>query len=137
MVAGAGPPIEKGMAMTSQNEANKAIVRRLYEAFRTGNTAALDDLLADDFINHNPQTTGLAAVKALFAPAGLGDAEVYSMIAAGDLVAVHAHYASPAETAGMDLFKIRGGKIAEHWDVLQDIPAQTASGQDMFSELSA
>src|SRR5262249_56170803 len=105
-------------------EANKAIVRRLYEAFRSGNAAALDDLLTDDFINHNPQTTGLAAVKALFAQAGLIDAEVYSMIAAGDLVAVHAHYNSPAQTAAIDLFKIRSGQIAEHWDVLQRSPEQ-------------
>ena len=28
------------------------------------------------------------------------------------------------------------GKIVEHWDVIQDLPEHTASGQDMFSELS-
>jgi predicted SnoaL-like aldol condensation-catalyzing enzyme len=36
----------------------------------------------------------------------------------------------------MDFFKIEHGKIVEHWDVLQEIPQATASGQDMFSELS-
>ncbi|HEY5457002.1 MAG TPA: hypothetical protein VIJ96_16175 [Acidothermaceae bacterium] len=49
---------------------------------------------------------------------------------------VHAHYTSPQRTAGMDFFKIENGKIVEHWDVVQDIPEQTATGQDMFSELS-
>jgi predicted SnoaL-like aldol condensation-catalyzing enzyme len=37
----------------------------------------------------------------------------------------------------MDFFKIGNGKIVEHWDVLQDIPDATASGQDMFSELTS
>jgi predicted SnoaL-like aldol condensation-catalyzing enzyme len=36
----------------------------------------------------------------------------------------------------MDFFKIEHGKIVEHWDVVQEIPQATASGQDMFSELS-
>jgi predicted SnoaL-like aldol condensation-catalyzing enzyme len=36
----------------------------------------------------------------------------------------------------MDFFKARGGKIVGHRDVLQEVPEHTASGQDMFSELS-
>ena len=122
--------------MTPEQD-NKATVARLYQAFRAGDTAALDGLLASDFINHNPQTTnGLDASKYLFAQVGAIDADLYRMIAEGDLVAVHAHYKTPAETAGMDFFKLRDGKIVEHWDVIQPLPEQTASGQDMFSELS-
>ena len=122
--------------MTAEQD-NKATVSRLYEAFRASDTAALDDLLASDFINHNPQTTnGLEASKALFAQVGTIDADLHRMVAEGDLVAVHAHYKTPAETAGMDFFKLRDGKIVEHWDVIQELPDHTASGQDMFSELS-
>jgi len=122
--------------MTPEQD-NKATIGRLYEAFRSGDIAALDGLLATDFINHNPQTTnGLEATKALFAQVVAIDADLYRMIAEGDLVAVHAHYKTPAETAGMDFFKLRDGKIVEHWDVIQEIPEHTASGQDIFSELS-
>jgi predicted SnoaL-like aldol condensation-catalyzing enzyme len=121
----------------SSEQDNKAIVARLYEAFRAGDVAALEGVLASGFINHNPQTTnGLEASKTLFAQVGAIDADLYRMIAEGDLVAVHAHYKTPAQTAGMDFFKVRDGKIVEHWDVIQEIPASTASGQDMFSELS-
>lgn len=124
--------------MPNANEDNKAIVRRLYAAFKAGDVAALDGLLAEDFINHNPQTTnGLEASKSLFAQIGSIDANVHRIIAEDGLVAVHAHYKTPAEGAGMDFFKIRGGKIIEHWDVVQDLPQRTASGQDMSSELSA
>lgn len=28
------------------------------------------------------------------------------------------------------------GKIIEHWDVLQQVPETTASGNDMFSQLT-
>jgi len=122
--------------MTPEQD-NKATVGRLYEAFRAGDIAALAGLLASDFINHNPQTTnGLEASKALFAQVGSIDADLHRMVAEGDLVAVHAHYKTPAETVGMDFFKLRDGKIVEHWDVIQDLPEHTASGQDMFSELS-
>jgi predicted SnoaL-like aldol condensation-catalyzing enzyme len=122
--------------MTPEQD-NKATVARLYQALRARDAAALDGLLARDFINHNPQTTnGLEASKALFAQVGAIDADLHRMVAEGDLVAVHAHYKTPAETAGMDFFKLRDGKIVEHWDVIQPLPEHTASGQDMFSELS-
>lgn len=122
--------------MSSEQE-NKAVVERLYEAFRTGDVAALEGVLAIDFINHNPTANnGLEASQALFAQVGVVAADVYRMIAEGDLVALHAHVKTPADTASMDFFKVRDGKIVEHWDVIQDLPEHTASGQDMFSELS-
>ena len=45
-------------------ETNKAIVHRLYQAFKAGDVAALGEVLAEDFINHNPRTTnGLTASR--------------------------------------------------------------------------
>ena len=35
-------------------EANKALVRRFYEEIDKGNLAAMDELVAEDYIDHSP-----------------------------------------------------------------------------------
>jgi steroid delta-isomerase-like uncharacterized protein len=39
---------------------NKALVRRFYDAIDGGDLAALDQFVADDYIDHNPGAPGLA-----------------------------------------------------------------------------
>ena len=34
------------------------------------------------------------------------------------------------------IFRLDDGKIIEHWVVLQQVPETTATGNDMFSQLS-
>ena len=118
-------------------ERNKQTVARVFEAFRAGSPDAFDDLIVENYLQHNPQAgNGLQAVKAFFAPLGPVDVEVHRMIAEGDLVAVHSHYKS-FNMAGVDIYRLNDdGKIIEHWDVLQQVPATTASGNDMFTQLS-
>ncbi len=122
------------MASTEQN---KQTVARIFDAFRAGDVDALDDLIVDDYVQHNPQAgNGLQAVKEFFAPVGPVDVDVHRVIAEGDLVAVHSNYKT-FNMAGVDIFRLNeDGKIIEHWDVLQPIPGTTASGNDMFSQLS-
>ena len=118
-------------------EQNKQTVAQIFDAFRAGNVDAFDDLIVEDYIQHNPQAgNGLQAVKDFFAPVGPVDVDVHRVIAEGDLVAVHANYKT-FNMAGVDIFRLNDdGKIIEHWDVLQPIPETTASGNDMFSQLS-
>jgi predicted SnoaL-like aldol condensation-catalyzing enzyme len=68
-------------------------VARLFEAFRVGDTDAFDDLIVDDYVQHDAQAAnGLQAAKDYFAPVGPVDVEVHRMITEGDLVAVHSNY---------------------------------------------
>jgi predicted SnoaL-like aldol condensation-catalyzing enzyme len=122
---------------TDAVERNKDVVKRLFDTFRAGDTDAFDELIVEEYIQHNPQAAnGLQAIKEFFAPVGPVDVEVHRVIAEGDLVAVHSHYRT-WNMAGVDIFRLDDdGKIIEHWDVLQQVPETTASGNDMFSQLS-
>jgi len=121
----------------SDLERNKKTVERLFEAFRAGDTDAFDDLIVEDYVQHNPQAgNGLRAVKDFFAPVGPVDVDVHRVIAEGDLVVAHSDYKTLG-MAGIDIWRFDAdGKIIEHWDVLQTVPETTASGNDMFSQLS-
>ena len=116
------------------SEQNKQTVARAFDAFRAGDVDAFDELIVEDYVQHNPQAdNGLQAVKDFFAPLGPIDVEAHR--ADGDLVAVHSNHRT-FNMAGVDIFRHNDGKIIEHWDVLQPIPDTTASGNDMFSQLS-
>jgi predicted SnoaL-like aldol condensation-catalyzing enzyme len=118
-------------------ERNKQTVARLFDAFRAGDVEAFDDLIVEDFVQHNPQAgNGRQALKGLFAAVGPVDIDVHRVIAEGDRVVVHSNFKT-WNMAGVAIYRLNDeGKIIEHWDVLQQVPETTASGNDMFSQLT-
>ena len=120
-------------------ERNKQIIRQLYEEVFCGHKlAAVDRLIHDDYIQHNPfipsKRAGLRGyVEKL--PKG----RVYEpgmIVAEGDLVMVHGRYSGGGEKAlvAADIFRFEGDQVVEHWDVLQEeVPAdETIAGNAMF-----
>jgi predicted SnoaL-like aldol condensation-catalyzing enzyme len=61
--------------------------------------------------------------------------EIKRIFADGDHVILHVHSLRAPETAGraiIEIFRLENGKIEEHWDVIQEIPAVSANPNGMF-----
>jgi predicted SnoaL-like aldol condensation-catalyzing enzyme len=130
----------------SREEQNKAIVLRVYdEAFGQGKTEVINELFSKNYIQHNPMVPNgpeglIGYIEMLKSMDPAPVLTVKHILADGDLVAVHWHSSTTPNNestgqAGFDLFRLDNGTIVEHWDAIQDVPAKTASGNSMFSDL--
>jgi predicted SnoaL-like aldol condensation-catalyzing enzyme len=126
--------------MNSDTETNRALVLEAMTAlFQRKDVLAVERLYSPDYVQHNPGIPqGREALAKLVAQ--LPDALYYEpglTIAEGVYVAIHGRIRgwAPKPQVVIDIFRVENGKLAEHWDVLQDeIPAKgSASGVAMFS----
>ena len=62
--------------------------------------------------------------------------EIKRVFADGDYVILHSHWHglsdNPRGEAVVDIFRLEGGKVFEHWDVIQPIPETSANANTMF-----
>jgi predicted SnoaL-like aldol condensation-catalyzing enzyme len=125
-------------------ETNKQIVLKvLTGAFIERDPQVVAQYFAPNYIQHNPSIPdGPTPIPGLIA--SLGESFSYEpgmVVAEGDLVMVHGRYVGwgPKPLVAVDIFRLAGGKVAEHWDVMQEeVPAgSTASGNPMFSRPGA
>jgi predicted SnoaL-like aldol condensation-catalyzing enzyme len=126
-------------ASTAQQ--NKAIVLAFYEAgLNRKDFDSARAYLGPTYTQHNPRAAdGVEGFKAYvgFLKANTPDShsDIVRVFTDGDYVILHVHkVAHPGErgSAIVDLFRLANGKIVEHWDVTQDVPEKTASGNPMF-----
>jgi predicted SnoaL-like aldol condensation-catalyzing enzyme len=122
-------------------ERNKKLVLAFYEhAINEKDFEAARKYMADDYRQHNPTAADgpeglrvwLGEFKRMFPNLR---ASVKKCIAEGDFVVLHVlgeNGPSPSGTAVVDIFRVVNGKVAEHWDVIQDIPADVKNANSMF-----
>lgn len=124
----------------SSPEENKALIRRFYEEIDQGNIEAMDELVSEDYLNHDPPPfPGLAEGRAglkqafeMFWKGTPGHHELDDQIAEGDKVVTRLRGVGrhEGELAGIPpsgneldvkaiaIHRIKDGKIVEHWSAL-------------------
>jgi predicted SnoaL-like aldol condensation-catalyzing enzyme len=113
------------------------VIKAVTEVFINGDATALDRYWSENYIQHNPQIpNGREALKQLMSGGGNMKYEMGLVVADGDFVMVHARITGfgPKPLIAVDIFRVKEGKLLEHWDVLQEeVPAEnTASKNSMF-----
>ena len=119
---------------------NKEIALRVLKgAFIDRDASVVGRYFSPTYIQHNPSIPdGPEPIPGLIASLGKDFSYEPGMaVAEGDLVMVHGRYVGwgPKPMIAVDIFRLKDGKVAEHWDVMQEeTPASaTASGNPMFA----
>lgn len=124
-------------------ESNKDLVRAYFVAFRDRDTTWWDRFIAPDFVRHDPgldfEVLGPAGVAKLaeVLHGGLSDIDmrIDEVIAEGDRVLARLRFQGrhtgefqgvPAtgkavDIAVMDFFHVAGGRLAEHWALMDNL----------------
>ena len=123
-------------------EQNKALVLEAFDTlFNKRNYAAAERYWSDRYIQHSahiaPGRNGLFNLMRT-----MPDTLKYEnqlIVAEGDYVIAHGRFSGigrPAAWVAADILRMEHGKLAEHWDVLQDeaTKVQSVSGLPMFGD---
>lgn len=129
------------MSRTAQEKANLAFVLEMYEHVLIAmDSSRVDDFISPTYIQHSSLAEPtVAALKGFLdrVRAESPDAvqTIHRAFVDGDHVIVHLHVVRWPGDPGLavaDIFRIENGMIAEHWDVIQDVPADPVNPLGMF-----
>jgi len=120
-------------------ERNKTLVLEAFDTlFNKRDYAAAERYWSDRYIQHSAHISpGRIGLFNLIRT--LPDTLKYEnqlIVAEGDYVIAHGRFSGtgrPAAWVAADILRIEDGKLAEHWDVLQEEVSPTASGHPMLT----
>jgi predicted SnoaL-like aldol condensation-catalyzing enzyme len=120
---------------------NRAIIRDFARLFYTERQVkrAFETYVAPDYVQHNPgiadgRDAAVAALATMFAdPAKRFD--IKQIIVDGDMAVIHVHAIPTPGSRGAsvyDMYRLKDGRIVEHWDTIQLVPEHAANPHPMF-----
>lgn len=125
----------------TEKEKNKKMVVDFYnEVFNKHNIDIIPKYVSEDYKQHNPfvadgRKAFMDFFKEDFVKNPNSSAEIKRVVAEGDTVALHVYSRTNSQDKGVaivDIFRIKDGKIVEHWDVIQEIPNEAANNNTML-----
>lgn len=117
--------------MPDAKRSAREVVLHFYEAaLNDKDVDKANEFLGETYIQHNPWVADgpealLGFVRFRREKYPQSRNEVKRVIAEGDLVVLHVHSVLVPGTPGrsiVDIFRVDGDMVVEHWDVIQDIP---------------
>lgn len=121
----------------TEHENAKVAVKFLNKAFNKGQlNEALDELVYSGYVQHNPFIAdGVEPVKKVFASGKIPALcyDIKYVFPQNDIVVVYSKVTSnQGVSAVVDILRVRDGKLVEHWDVVQPVPAKMPHKNGMF-----
>jgi predicted SnoaL-like aldol condensation-catalyzing enzyme len=123
------------------NNRNRAIVTSFADLFYNQRKVreAFEGFVAENYIQHNPniadgREAAIVALTPLFSRTDM-QFKIRRILVDGEHAAIHLHALSPDMPRGtsvVDMFRLEGGRIVEHWDVLQPVPPDSKNPHPMF-----
>jgi predicted SnoaL-like aldol condensation-catalyzing enzyme len=126
---------------TSAEEANRVLVTRFYDAVvNEKDVAKARTMVGAQYVQHNPGAAdGVEGMEKFIAflktNAPQAHNEVKRSFVDGDHVILHVLSKRQPTDRGraiVEIFRVSGGKVVEHWDAIQDIPEKSLNTNTMF-----
>jgi predicted SnoaL-like aldol condensation-catalyzing enzyme len=140
VMAFAAPGYAQQAAGETVQQRNKQIVLDFYEKALNQKDFAAASVYLGTYTQHNPNAAdGPEGLKGFLAflkeKYPQSHSEIKQVFTDGDYVILHVFTVRDPGTRGnaiIDIFRLKDGKIEEHWDAVQPIPEKSANNNTMF-----